>query len=116
MTLIGEALVPFEHLTETHVPDGTGGSVVTLVPGETFSAAAVRRMAASVTLGETEYSREKMTVITHRETELPFHALIRRISDGAVFRILSDGRDNGTPSVSALDLRVFSAERWEGSV
>ena len=37
----------------------------------------------------------------------------KRKSDAAIFRVTSDGTDAKTPSFSAIDMRMFRAERWE---
>lgn len=48
-----------------------------------------------------------------RSLNLKFPDIIKRTSDGTIFRILSDGTDNKTPEAAGLDLRKVEAEKWE---
>lgn len=52
----------------------------------------------------TIYVRKKMPII-------PFD-VFRRLSDGAIFRVTSDGTDKKTPAISAINGRQFKAEKW----
>ena len=53
------------------------------------------------------------TVLTGRETNLQYHDVFRRVCDGKVFRVKSDGDDKKTPRSAGLNLRLVTAEEWE---
>ena len=38
--------------------------------------------------------------------------MVRRASDGKIFRVTSDGDDKRTPRSAALNMRNVSAEEW----
>jgi hypothetical protein len=44
---------------------------------------------------------------------LKFPDVIKRDSDGQIFRITSNGTDNKTPEAAGLNLRKVEAEMWE---
>ena len=52
------------------------------------------------------------TLTTKRSTILEYHDVLRRESDGKIFRVTSDGDDNFTPQSATLDMRQVSCEEW----
>ena len=44
---------------------------------------------------------------------LNYHDVFRRVRDGKIFRVTTDGDDKATPASAALDMRVVNAEEWE---
>ena len=50
---------------------------------------------------------------TLKSMDLQYHDVFRRISDGKIFRVTSDGDDKYTPQRSSLNMRVVTAEEWE---
>ena len=67
-------------------------------------------MAARV--AEAEGVTSLYTVTVSKDIALEFHDVIKRKSDGAIFRITSDGTDKKTPNVATIDMRQATAERW----
>lgn len=53
------------------------------------------------------------TIITRREINLEYHDVLKRRSDGKIFRVTSDGDDKRTPTGAGLDMRLVTAEEWE---
>lgn len=51
-------------------------------------------------------------VATDRALVLQYHDVFRRLSDGKIFRVTTDGDDNPTPTSSAIDSRIVRAEEW----
>ena len=52
------------------------------------------------------------TITTKKNVNLQYHDVIRRKSDGKVFRITSDGDDKHTPDSAGLNMRQVTAEEW----
>jgi hypothetical protein len=44
---------------------------------------------------------------------LQYHDVFRRLSDGKIFRVTSDGDDKFTPDTATLNMRQVTAEEWE---
>lgn len=55
----------------------------------------------------------RYSFFTKKSINLKFPDVIKRASDGQIFRITSDGTDNKTPNGAGLDLRKVEAEKWE---
>ena len=67
------------------------------------------RQTADAPSSETSY-----VITTKKETLLDFYAIVKRVSDGACFRVVSDSGDNMTPVSSPLGIRQYSAEKCAG--
>ena len=52
------------------------------------------------------------TVTTRKNMTLEYHDVFRRIRDGKIFRVTSDGDDKHTPASANLDMRQVTAEEW----
>ena len=53
------------------------------------------------------------TVTTARSKVLEYHEVFRRLRDGKIFRVTSDGDDKYTPRAAGLDMRQVTAEEYE---
>jgi hypothetical protein len=49
---------------------------------------------------------------TRKDINLQYHDVLRRVRDGKVFRVTSDGDDLYTPASASLDMRNVSAEEF----
>jgi len=92
--------------------DGDGGTVQTYTPGERFTAYIGFLSSAANASADTVREQTTVTILTSRKTVLNLHDLIRRETDGKVFRITGDADENKTPPIADLDLRAVSAEEW----
>ena len=104
MSLLDEAMESCVMLDRTTAPDGYGGKIDTWVDGAEFQAARV----ASVQ-GVTDL----YTVTTRKTMVLNYHDVFRRVRDGKIFRVTTDGDDKATPASAALNMRVVNAEEFE---
>lgn len=41
-----------------------------------------------------------------------YHDVIKRLKDGKILRITSDGDDSATPASASLNMRTCTAEEW----
>ncbi|HBI84800.1 MAG TPA: hypothetical protein DDX71_00715 [Ruminococcus sp.] len=112
-------LEPFERLTASRTDDSQGGRHAAWSVSGTFEGCAVIGQTARAHAKDTtkqhanmELAEPTYTIFTKRGTLLPFHAVVRRVKDGRVFRITGDGADAMTPKSSRLDLRMHAAEEW----
>lgn len=93
-------------------PDGSGGSKTTWAEGEAFSAAIVRDTSTEARIAEAAGTVDMYTVTVSRAVHLAYHAVVKRVSDGKVFRITSDNAEKKAPKCSALDIAQSTAEEW----
>ena len=52
------------------------------------------------------------TITTDKSVVLEYHDVLRRLYDGKIFRITSDGDDKYTPDSATLNMRQVTAEEW----
>ena len=112
MNLLEEMMVPCVFMVPEEAPDGSGGNTTTWKEGEHLTAAIVRDTTMEARKAEAAGTVSNYTVTVSRNVHLPFHSVIKRISDGKTFRITSDNAEKKTPACSALDMAQSTAEEW----
>lgn len=112
MSLLQEAMDRCIILNKQTSPDGYGGFINTWTDGAEFSAAIVFDTSIEARRAEAEGVTSVYTVTVPKSISLEYHDVFRRISDGKIFRVTSDGDDKFTPTMSTLDMRQVTAEEW----
>lgn len=113
MAIYEDSFEKCRFLNKSYVSDGEGGYETTWTEGAEFNAAfpmpdtEERKIAAM--LGQAV----SYNVFVGREVTVDYHDVFRRVADGQVFRVTADGHDNQTPRSAGLNLRMFTAEKWE---
>lgn len=110
--LLAEQFEPFILLDKTRVPDGYGGLIIKYTDGVTIQAAVILDDSTEARIGAVQGATDVYTIITSRAIVLELHDVIRRISDGQVFRVTNNGKDKATPKSADLDMRNVKAETW----
>lgn len=93
-------------------PDGEGGFVADWVEGAKFKAAIVLDTTIEARVAEAQGVTGLYTVTTDKKVKLEFHDVFKRLYDGKVFRVRSDGDDKFTPESATLNMRQVTAEEW----
>lgn len=104
---------PFVLITQTKKRDRSGGFHYSAAPGDGFDANARLDGTSEKKSARKDSTDESYTITTSRSVVLRYHDVVQRLSDGACFRILSNGNDKQTPQGASLDMRQVSAEKWE---
>lgn len=112
MSLLTEAMSECEMLDKTTEPDGYGGYISTWKAGVAFIAAISFDTSIEARVADAQGVSSLYTVTTLRAMTLEYHDVFRRLSDGKIFRVTSDGDDKFTPKSATLDMRVVTAEEW----
>ena len=112
MSLLTAAYETCQYINKAKVPDGEGGMMTVWTDGALFEAAIRLDSSMEARIGEVQGVTALYTVITERSINLQYHEVIRRLSDGKIFRITSDGDDKKTPESATLNMRSVSAEEW----
>lgn len=94
------------------VSDGEGGFVTSWVDAAHFDAVIATDSSTLAKIAESQGVKNLYSVLTASSAHLEFHDVFRRVRDGQVFRVTSDGDDNCAPSVSSFDFEKVSAEEW----
>ena len=112
MSLLSEAMETFVFVDKIRQPDGRGSYTVVWQDGAEFQAAATYDMSMTARAAQAAGETSMYTITTRKSVTLEFHDVIRRLRDGKIMRITSDGDDNYTPASASLNMRQVKAEEW----
>lgn len=113
MSLLDEAMESYIILDKVTEADGYGGTVTTWVEGAKIQCAVQFNNSIEAKVAEAQGVSSVYTLTTKKNVTLQYHDVLRRVRDGKIFRITSDGDDLFTPASAGLDMRNVSAEEWE---
>lgn len=113
MSLLLDAMTTCVMLNKQTISDGYGGYITTWADGAEFKAAIVLDTSIEARIGEKQGVTALYTITTTKELNLQYHDVFRRVEDGKVFRVTSDGDDKKTPVSAGLNMRQVTAEEWE---
>lgn len=113
MSLLSEAMESCVLLDKRTQADGYGGYVVVYDDGAEFDAAIVLNNSMQAQIAQKQGVTALYTVTTIKALNLQYHDVFRRVRDGKIFRVTSDGDDKHTPASASLNMRQVSAEEWE---
>lgn len=112
MSLLQQAMTDVVAMEKTRVSDGEGGFIVDWVDGAVFKAAITFDTSMQSRIGEKQGVSSRYTVTTTKNAKLEFHDVIRRLNDGKIFRVTSDGDDKQTPDSASFQFLQVTAEEW----
>lgn len=112
MSLIDSAMTEVVMVDRVSKPDGVGGIITAWADGASFMAAITFDTSMEARTGQKQGVTSLYTVTTRKGTVLQYHDVFRRLSDGKIFRVTSDGDDKFTPNVASLNMRQVTAEEW----
>lgn len=110
--MVYDAMEPVVIMERKRIADGAGGFITTWADGAEFEAAISFDSSMQARRAETEGVTSLYTVIVHENTELDFHDVFKRVSDGHIFRITSNTDDKKTPKMASFKVREYTAEEW----
>lgn len=112
MSLLDEAMDSCVLLDKRTTADGYGGFVSEWIEGAQFSAAITVDTSIEAMTAQMQGVTSVYTVTTGRELTLEYHDVFKRLSDGKIFRVTSDGDDKFTPKRATLNMRQVTAQEW----
>lgn len=112
MSLIDESMTKCVLYDKVRNPDGEGGYLTTWNESVEFDAAITFDSSMQARIGEKAGVTSLYTVTLPRGFNLSYHDVFKRISDGKIFRVTSDGDDKVTPSRATFQFAQVSAEEW----
>lgn len=112
MSLLTESMTPCVLLDKKTTPDGYGGVITTWTDGAEIQAAIVLDNSIQALQAMQQGVTGVYTVTTEKTVVLRFNDVFRRISDGKVFRVASNGDDKATPASAGLNMRQVRAEEY----
>ena len=112
MSLLTSAMEDVVMLEKKRVPDGEGGFTTDWAEGVQFKAAITFNSSLEAKVAEKQGVTSLYSVICPINAKLEYHDVIRRLRDGKIFRITSDGDDEITPDSATFQFAKVSAEEW----
>lgn len=112
MSLLSDSMDECMMLDKVTSSDGYGGTKISYVGGATFFAAVTFDTSIEARVADKQGVTSRYTVTTARGITLEYHDVFRRLRDGKIFRVTSDGDDKYTPKSATLDMRQVTAEEF----
>lgn len=112
MSLLELSMEKCIKLDKTTVNDGYGGYNTIWREGFTFECAITFDTSMEARTADEAGVTSLYTVTTKRNLTLEYHDVFRRLRDGKVFRVTSDGDDKYTPASATLDMRQVTCEEY----
>lgn len=113
MSLLSDAMDKCVMMHKTTQDDPYGGdAIISWQDGASFNAAIVFDASMQARIAQAQQVSSLYTVTTARSKVLEYHEIFRRLRDGKIFRVTSDGDDVYTPRAAGLDMRQVTAEEY----
>lgn len=112
MSLLSDAMTQCIMMHKTTQDDGYGGEITVWQDGASFDAAITFDTSIEARTAGAQGVTSLYTITTRKAKVLEFHEVFRRVSDGKIFRVTSDGDDKYTPASATLNMRQVTAEEW----
>ena len=112
MSLLDQAMSGVVFLEKVREPDGEGGFRISWNEGAQFNAAITFDTSIQARTAAQQGVKSLYTVTTRKSVLLEYHDVFKRLSDGKIFRVTSDGDDKHTPASASLNMRQVTAEEW----
>ena len=113
MNLIEKSMVDCVRLDKISEPDGAGGTNNVWKDGAPFRAAISINTSTEMQIAEAQGLKRVYSVTTKKSAMLDYHDVFKRVSDGAIFRATSEGKDIETPEFASFSFAQVTAERWD---
>lgn len=110
--LFREMQEPCQLIEKNRVPDGAGGFITTWTDGAKFNASVVCDTSMQARAAEKQGVTSMYTVTCEKTANLEYHDIFRRLSDGKIFRVTSDGDDKKTPPMATFQFSQVTAEEF----
>lgn len=112
MSLLDAAMERCVLLEKDRTPDGEGGFIEGWRDGAEFMAAITYDASLAASVAAAQGVKNRYTITTRKNAVLDYNDVFKRVKDGKVFRVKTDGEDNKTPDSASLNMRQVTAEEW----
>ena len=113
MSLLTQAMEDVVLMEKKREPDGEGGFLPAVwVDGASFKAAITFNSSMEARTAEKQGVTSLYTITVPLNCKLEYHDALKRLRDGKVFRITSDGDDKITPPSASFQFAQVTAEEW----
>lgn len=113
MSLLEDNFEDFTIINKAIIDDGLGGTKTTWTDGAVIKGIVPFNGSTQTKIAQAMGVTSVYSLVVRKETELDYHTVLRRNSDGQIFRLTSNTDDKKTPNGVPLNLRMYDAEQWE---
>ena len=113
MTLFEAMYEPFCFMEKTRTPDGEGGYITVWTEGAQFNGKAAFDTSIEARTGAAAGVSSRYTLTAPASVPLEYHDVVKRLGDGKVLRVISDGDDVVTPDMATFTFHQVTAEEHE---
>lgn len=113
MSLLQDYMEPCQLIEKQRVSDGEGGWITAWTDGAKFNAAVVCDQSIQARAAEKQGVTSLYTVTCEPNAKLEYHDVFKRLKDGKIFRVTSDGDDVQAPPQATFQFSQVTAEEWE---
>ena len=111
MSLLEEAFEDFVIINKNMVDDGYGGISTEWTEGATIRGAMVYNNSNEMRIAQALGSTASYTFTVKKDLLLDYHDVLKRVSDGQLFRLTNNSDDYHTPAAASLNMRQYDAEQ-----
>lgn len=112
MSLLTQAMENVVLMEKQRTSDGEGGFISAWMDGAQFRAAITFNTSMEARTAEKQGVTSRYTITAPKNAKLEYHDVLRRLRDGKVFRVTSDGDDVQTPGSATFQFLQVEAEEW----
>ena len=112
MSLLTQAMEDVVMLERKRIPDGEGGFTTDWAEGVKFKAAITFNSSMEARAAEKQGVTSRYTITAPLNAKLEYHDVLKRLRDGKVFRVTSDGDDKITPPSASFQFIQVTAEEY----
>ena len=112
MSLLESALENFTIINKSIVDDGYGSTTTQWTEGATIKGTIVLDTSTQMKIAQAMGVMANYTLIIQKSADLDYHDVIRRDSDGKIFRIVSGTDERKTPDGAGLNMLEYDTEEW----
>jgi len=112
LSLLDSMMTPCKVMNHVRTDDAFGGYTEAWTEGASFDATIIKNSTTEAIIAEKRDISEIFTIVTRKSFMLDFHDVIKRVSDGQIFRITSNARDSEAPDMSTVPITKVTAEKW----
>ena len=113
MSLMEDFKVNCVILDKQRVTDGEGGFTTKWVEGAKFPASIKHNTTLEAKIAEKQGVTSLYTVDTAKNAMLSYHDVFKRLYDGKIFRVTSDGEDKQSPERASFSFSQVTAEEYK---
>ena len=113
MSLLTDSFEECVLMDRVSIPDGYGSYYSRYQDGAHFFAGFDYHSSIQAKIAAAQGVKDLYSVLTGKNVTLNHHDVFRRVSDGRIFRVTTNGTDNKTPESAGINARKVDAEEWE---